>query len=57
MINKLCDLALVYAVTAEKPCVDADIVQELVRDGLILKPATDPLFLSNRMDHLRKAAE
>jgi type II secretory pathway predicted ATPase ExeA len=57
MINKLCDLALVYAVTAEKSCVDADIVQELVRDGLILKPATDPLFLSNRMDHLRKAAE
>ena len=58
MINKLCDLALVYSVSAGKPRVDIDIIRELVRDGLILKPVSDPLFLTNRVGHhLSKAAE
>ncbi|WP_371060696.1 ExeA family protein [Rhodosalinus sp. 5P4] len=38
MINKLCDLALVYAASTEAPQVDARVVSELIRDGLILKP-------------------
>lgn len=57
MINKLCDLALVYTASANKPRVDADIIEELVRDGLILKPGSDTPFLTNRVDHLKKVAE
>ena len=57
MINKLCDLALVYTFSADKLRVDVDIIHELVRDGLILKPVSDPLFLTNQMDYLRRAAE
>lgn len=57
MVNKLCDLALVYASSAEKTCVDEDIIHELIRDGLILKPAERPLFLTDFIHSSRKAAE
>lgn len=57
MINKLCDLALVYAYSSDKPRVDVDMIRELGRDGLILKPMATASLAANRLDHLRKAAE
>jgi type II secretory pathway predicted ATPase ExeA len=45
VVNKLCDLSLVYAASADKPQVGLAIVKELIRDGLNLKTATDPLVL------------
>ena len=57
MVNKLCDLALVYAASAEKNHVDEDIIHELIRDNLILKPAARPLFLTDFIHSSRKAAE
>ena len=59
LINKLCDLGLVYAASAGKPFLGKPIINELMRDGLILKPAPAPapLVLTNRLDLVRKAAE
>lgn len=37
VINKLCDLALVYAASGETHQVDGDVIQELISDGLLLK--------------------
>ena len=56
-INKLCDLALVYAASAGSPAVGKPIVNELIRDGLILKPAPPLLVLTNRLDTAERAAE
>lgn len=50
MINKLCDLALVYAATAGQAKVGLPTIRELFRDGLVLKPAPPPLYLTNRVD-------
>ena len=44
IINKLCDLSLVYAASANKPRVGLAIVRELIRDGLNLKTVEKPLF-------------
>lgn len=57
VINKLCDLALVYAASADEPQVGVGTIQELIRDGLILKPFRAALFLTNRVDAVWKAAE
>lgn len=57
MVNKLCDLALVYAASGGEAQVDVSTIEELIRDGLILKPFRTPLFLSNRLDQPLKAAE
>lgn len=57
VVNKLCDLALVYASSAGEPKVSATTIDELTRDGLILKPMKEPLFLTNRIEGPRKAAE
>jgi general secretion pathway protein A len=57
LINKVCDLALVYAASADKTVVEAGIIDEVFEDGLILRPAAPPLFLANRIDMNRKAAE
>ncbi|WP_299681718.1 AAA family ATPase [uncultured Roseobacter sp.] len=57
MINKLCDLALVYASAADQQKAGLGVVRELYRDGLILKPAEPPLYLTNRIDVPQKAAE
>ena len=57
MINKLCDLALVYAASADQQKVTLETIQELFRDGLILKPAQAPLVLTNRIDIREEAAE
>ncbi|MCX7567511.1 AAA family ATPase [Sulfitobacter sp. F26169L] len=57
MINKICDLALVYASSAGKKAVDADTIQELMDDGLILKPYNETYFMTNRIDVIDRAAE
>lgn len=57
MVNKLCDLALVYAASSGQDHVDAATIGELIRDGLILRPFRSSLFLDNRVDQQLKAAE
>jgi type II secretory pathway predicted ATPase ExeA len=57
MVNKLCDLAMVYAASAGRDQVDVATVKELIADGLILKPRQLPLFLTNRVDIRGEAAE
>jgi general secretion pathway protein A len=42
MINKIADLALVYGAAADRHVLGADIVDELIRDGLILTAAPEP---------------
>lgn len=42
MINKIADLALVYGAAAARPSVGLDIIDELIRDGLILTAAPEP---------------
>ena len=57
MINKLCDLALVYAATSDQTLVDEHTVDEILADGLVLKPDGGPLFLTAPMNASKKAAE
>lgn len=57
VVNKLCDMALVYAASADKPQVGLAIVRELIRDGLNLKTMSDPLLLDSPLDLPEKAAE
>ncbi|TDX21580.1 ExeA family protein [Rhodovulum visakhapatnamense] len=57
MVNKLCDLALVYASSAGTRQVGEDTIKELIQDGLILKPFRDPLLLSGAIKPFGKAAE
>lgn len=47
-INKICDLALVYAVSADTTTIDQDLVDELLRDGVILTAPAVPFSLSSR---------
>ncbi|KIC41657.1 ATPase [Ruegeria sp. ANG-R] len=49
VINKVCDLALVYAASMEIQSVDAEIIEELMEDGIIFlsNTASDPLVLSD----------
>jgi general secretion pathway protein A len=48
LINKLCDMALVYAASSEKCAVDTDIIRELIADELFIKPkSADVLVLKN----------
>lgn len=37
LINKICDLALVYAASAEREGVGIDLIRELLADGLFIK--------------------
>jgi type II secretory pathway predicted ATPase ExeA len=57
VVNKLCDLALVYASSAGQDKAGIGIIRELVRDGLILKPLGGPLLLAEPIDSFGKAAE
>lgn len=59
MVNKICDLALVYASTSATPRVSLRIVNELLNDGIILRPEPRPLFLTNRIypEDIGRAAE
>jgi type II secretory pathway predicted ATPase ExeA len=50
VVNKLCDLALVYAASAEQKNVDIHTVEELIKDGIVVPVATPPFFLTNRTD-------
>ena len=47
IINKICDLALVYAASADLHLVDADIIQELENDGVLMvnPPGAEPVVL------------
>jgi general secretion pathway protein A len=57
MINKLCDLALVYAASGEQSLVEPEHVQEVMDDGLILISNKAPLELTNRVDLPAKVAK
>ncbi|WP_299792863.1 AAA family ATPase [uncultured Marivita sp.] len=57
VINKLCDLALVYASSGGEDRVTADTIKELIDDGLILKPFREPLLLTTRVAGVGEAAE
>ncbi len=59
IINKLCDLALVYASSGGQAKADVTTIRELFNDGLVLKSAEAPsvLVLTNRIDLPGKAAE
>ena len=50
MVNKICDLGLVYAASADKPAVTLTTIKELVKDGVILTSRPEPFFLTNRVD-------
>lgn len=57
LINKLCNLSLVYAVAAEADRVDLRTVRSVMNDGLVIKSYQAPLFLVDRVDPTSKAAE
>lgn len=45
MVNKICDLALVYGSAADRHMVGADLIDELIADGLVLKPRPEAVPL------------
>lgn len=57
IINKMCDVALVYAANAGKKRVMASTINEVISDGLIMLPKQKPFFLSSRMQIQQSAAE
>lgn len=57
LVNKLCDLALVYAASAGQKSVGAEVIRELFNDGLILASSPPPLFLTIRANAANEAAE
>lgn len=57
MVNKMCDLALVYAVSSGRKQVSLGIIRELIKDGVILKPQGANVFATIRAHTSEKAAE
>lgn len=59
LVNKLCDLALVYAAASDRKVVGIELVRELVADGVFVKTRfSDPLVLENPIHTTaKKAAE
>lgn len=57
MINKICDLALVYTASAGHKTVSVTTIKELVRDGVILPTRPVPLYLKNPINLPEEAAE
>jgi len=57
MVNKICDLALVYTSSAGYKTVSVSIIKEMVSDGLILPTRPLPYYLQNPIDIPDKAAE
>ena len=57
MINKICDMALVYTASAGHKTVSITTIRELIRDGLILPTRSLPLYLKNPINFPEKAAE
>mgnify|MGYP001791786929 CR=1 FL=1 len=51
MINKICDLALVYAASADEQAVSQTLVRELIEDGVILTEPMPTLLLTNTVNH------
>lgn len=46
LINKICDLALVYAASSDAAHVEVGIIRELMEDGVVMVPRVEPLILS-----------
>lgn len=58
LINKLCDLALVYAAAGTRRVVGIDVIRELVADGLFIKTRPQEVYvLQNPISQMGKAAE
>lgn len=57
VVNKLCDLALVYASSAGDTMVGVETIKELIHDGLILKPFRETLSMTDPFEGFGKAAE
>jgi len=57
MINKLCDLSLVYGATAGLKMVELETVREVLQDGLVLTSYKAPLYLTNPIHQSEKAAQ
>jgi len=57
IVNKMCDLALVYAASSDRHQVGLPTVKELIRDGILIKTHPLPLFLREPLDKTGKAAE
>ena len=59
LINKTCDIALVYAAVSNMQKVGLETMRELARDGLLLHMDDQalPLFLTDRIDPPEEAAE
>ena len=58
MVNKLCDLALVYTASNGDYTVSVATIRELMHDGVVLRQRAAPLLLDNRIDlKTDKAAE
>lgn len=57
MVNKICDLALVYTASAGHKTVSLTTVKELIRDGVILPTRPLPLYLKNPIELPERAAE
>jgi len=57
MINKICDLALVYTASAGHKTVSLTTIKELIKDGVILPTRPLPLYLKNPIEIPERAAE
>ena len=57
MINKICDLALVYTASSGYKTVSVTTIKELIRDGVILPTRPLPLYLKNPIGLPEEAAE
>lgn len=57
MINKICDLALVYTASAGHKTVSVTTIKELIDDGIILPTRPLPLYLKNPVSIPEKAAQ
>ena len=57
LVNKYCDLALVYAAATRSKVVELDILHELMNDGVVLKSAEPPLFLTDPQTKPQEAAQ
>lgn len=58
LVNKLCDLSMVYAAGADLKKVETDLVRELIDDGIFVNPKSEvPLYLKGGRDVPGAAAE
>lgn len=57
MINKICDLALVYTASAGHKTVSITTIKELCNDGVIMPTRRPPLYLTNPIEIPERAAE